>query len=1325
MKILSLRFTNLNSLQGSWEIDFTHPSFASEGIFAITGRTGAGKSTILDAICLALFGQTPRLKTISASTNDIMSRHTGECSAEVDFSTHKGSYRATWYQNRARKKIDGALQQPKHTLAELESETFLTEKTTDTVREIEEITGLNFTRFTRSVLLAQGSFAAFLQARDDERSDVLEQLTGTEIYSDISMAVYNQTKEERLKLERLQESVQALRLLSPEELHALELQLGDEEEKRSRLQGELEHLQGVLSWFKTVSQLQEELARIGLSKVTLAQDKEAFLPLQESLALAQKALELDAPYVALASQRSHVGELEKEFAVTQTSLAADEKTLALLVEERRQAEIALTVLRKKHQEEKLVHSKVRELDTLLRQRLKNEESARTSLERAQQEVKESKGKALGRRGEVLQAYEAGVELYCRKFVRSPHQILEEGFWPMERLGQKIIELLQERNTVQQELAGVSSHAQKAERTFADIQERMVSSQKELAAEEQKLLTLHGQRETLLAGKSMGLVRAQYDEVQEQMGAVQEALALASQLMEVVGEYSQGQRSLVASEQAMETVSQEISHSQQQVAGHREELAALEKTSLFVALQGHRDHLTKGEPCPLCGALEHPYIDECLLVDSRFGSESDETFEKALADLEGTIRQGDERIAQLQAKQAEARGRGKVLLEQQALYEKRLMEQSIIFHKALATLGVSGLELCSSEAFPMENFSVEEFDSHAIEAFRGNSEALLVRLRELNDTCKEKRQELRKVLDGGESLQAAMEKLNGSIASMRLACDSHAQGVQEATIAVEGVRGKLIELRQKQGNLNTLLAQKLVEWRELVHPLSHTPNLPQDIRAACLQSLPPVPSFLVEEADARMKAWLQKYQGRMLEALGGVTPALDYKGEGPGREEEGSLDNLGVEEVETWLTQLSSLRERWLELEGKARENKQRLEMTLPLLALAEEAVFKAEKMVTEQRGLYEGAVAESKKTLHERQVLFGEQSLEEAEKVMHRMESEAEERLKHTASQENAVEGKMGATRRQYEELTIKIQASRENLSQAEQNFRELLAGQNFVDEVAFRTACLPAVRRKELEAQAQELANRHIELEAQEREKTLLLKEKHQQAPLGENESLTAEKISLIQTAMRQCGESIGSLRQKIEHNTLQEKHREGQLAEIAAQQVEFGRWETLNVLIGHSEGKKFRRFAQGLTFEAVVSEANKVLARLSERYTLLRDKENPLELNVCDSDQAGEIRSTRNLSGGESFIVSLALALGLSSMASRTVRLDSLFLDEGFGALDEDSLDVALDVLSSLPDDGKVIGIISHVSSLKERIRKSIQVIPMAGGRSRLEEGEGVRRL
>src|SRR5665647_187793 len=103
MKILQLRFKNLNSLIGEWEIDFTSPQYVSEGIFAISGPTGAGKSTILDAICLALYGRTPRLDKISVSTNEIMSRKTGECFAEVVFESQKGKFRTTWSQMKARK----------------------------------------------------------------------------------------------------------------------------------------------------------------------------------------------------------------------------------------------------------------------------------------------------------------------------------------------------------------------------------------------------------------------------------------------------------------------------------------------------------------------------------------------------------------------------------------------------------------------------------------------------------------------------------------------------------------------------------------------------------------------------------------------------------------------------------------------------------------------------------------------------------------------------------------------------------------------------------------------------------------------------------------------------------------------------------------------------------------------------------------------------------------------------------------------------------------------------------------------------------------------
>ena len=171
-----------------------------------------------------------------------------------------------------------------------------------------------------------------------------------------------------------------------------------------------------------------------------------------------------------------------------------------------------------------------------------------------------------------------------------------------------------------------------------------------------------------------------------------------------------------------------------------------------------------------------------------------------------------------------------------------------------------------------------------------------------------------------------------------------------------------------------------------------------------------------------------------------------------------------------------------------------------------------------------------------------------------------------------------------------------------------------------------------------------------------------------------------------------------------------------IDAQKKELTRWQDLHVLIGSADGKKFRNFAQGLTFEMVVRHANRQLRKMTDRYILVRDDSQPLEFNVLDNYQAGEIRSTKNLSGGESFIVSLALALGLSHMASQNVRVDSLFLDEGFGTLDEDALETALETLAGLQQDGKLIGVISHVAAFKERISTQIQVIPEAGGKSRI---------
>ena len=175
--------------------------------------------------------------------------------------------------------------------------------------------------------------------------------------------------------------------------------------------------------------------------------------------------------------------------------------------------------------------------------------------------------------------------------------------------------------------------------------------------------------------------------------------------------------------------------------------------------------------------------------------------------------------------------------------------------------------------------------------------------------------------------------------------------------------------------------------------------------------------------------------------------------------------------------------------------------------------------------------------------------------------------------------------------------------------------------------------------------------------------------------------------------------------------------LAEIAQQEAIEQRWSRMSDLIGSADGKKFRNYAQQFTLDVLLGYANAHLNHLSRRYQLDRIQ-NPaspsLALLVRDQDMGGEMRSVHSLSGGESFLVSLALALGLASLSSNRVRVESLFIDEGFGSLDAETLRVAMDALDGLQAMGRKVGVISHVQEMTERISTKILVQPAAGGRS-----------
>jgi exonuclease SbcC len=292
-------------------------------------------------------------------------------------------------------------------------------------------------------------------------------------------------------------------------------------------------------------------------------------------------------------------------------------------------------------------------------------------------------------------------------------------------------------------------------------------------------------------------------------------------------------------------------------------------------------------------------------------------------------------------------------------------------------------------------------------------------------------------------------------------------------------------------------------------------------------------------------------------------------------------------------------------------------------------------------------------------------------------------------------------------------------LEELEKSFQHRLGELGFANESAYDSCRLEDEELTMLEKRSHDLAERKTALQAKaealaarKADLPALPAEKHDQLEFSLAD-LVLERKELLQ--------EIGSLQQRLQNNEEQKILAGKTVEERDRQERAHRRWADLNELIGSADGKKFRNFAQSLTFRRLLLLANRQLSSMTDRYTLVHSRNEELALDVIDRYQGDEVRSSRSLSGGESFMVSLALALGLAQMASRNVSVDSVFLDEGFGTLDEDSLNTALDMLSSLRRKGKLIGIISHMQAIQDRVSTQIHVEPAGGGKSRLS-GPGI---
>lgn len=299
MKLLTIRGKNLASLEGEFEVDFTTEPLLSAGIFAITGPTGSGKSTLLDALCLALFDETPRNNRTSENINiadvkdktinqrdsrNILRRGTSDGYAEVDFISLGGEkFRSRWSVRRSRDKIDGALQSTDFRLTNLSLHSEVQGRKTELLTKVVDLIGLTFDQFTRAVLLAQGDFATFLKATQKEKAELLEKLTGTAVYSRISMSIYEKAKKAEQELNLLNERIKDIELLTDENIEILTTEKQQLITENKKLEKQLSQLTAKIKWINDEEVLShnickaEELLTKALNAITTAQPRFEYL----------------------------------------------------------------------------------------------------------------------------------------------------------------------------------------------------------------------------------------------------------------------------------------------------------------------------------------------------------------------------------------------------------------------------------------------------------------------------------------------------------------------------------------------------------------------------------------------------------------------------------------------------------------------------------------------------------------------------------------------------------------------------------------------------------------------------------------------------------------------------------------------------------------------------------------------------------------------------------------------------------------------------------------------------------------------------------------